>query len=369
MEFASRDRYRHVIEKISKRTAASEVEIAEAAVKLAQAAEQAAKESAGSFKSHVGYYFVDTGRSLLEARFNYRPYIVDRLARWVLRHPTFVYLGTLVLLTAFILTFLGVMLHRTGGSWPLLIALICLALLPASDLALSVLNFDITHLFEPRVLPRMNTTEGLPPEARTLVVIPTIISSVEVVEKLIEKLEVLYLANEDQYIHFALLGDFADAAVAELPEDEALLEAALGGIERLNAGYRNKWKDGRSRFYLFHRRRLWNPSEGKWMGWERKRGKLRELNRLLRGARDTSFIVQTGDASQLADVRFVITLDADTQLPRDVARRLIGTAIHPLNRPLINQKVNRVTRGYGILQPRVSVSLLSSCESRFARIF
>jgi cyclic beta-1,2-glucan synthetase len=370
MEFASRDRYRHVIERISKRTNSSEVEIARTAVDLARRAhEKKLPDGTDTFKSHVGYYLNDAGRPLLEAAFHYRPPIFERFGRWVLRHPTFVYLGTLGLLTTVIVGFLGVMWRQAGGTLPLLIAMILLALLPASDLALSVLNFDVTHLFEPRVLPRMNTADGLPDDARTLVVIPTIFSSVESVERLVEKLEVLFLANEDDCIHFALLGDFADALAPELPEDVALLEAALSGIERLNARYGDKGQNARPRFYLFHRRRQWNPSEGKWMGWERKRGKLRELNRLLRGARDTSFIVQTGDQSQLADVRYVITLDADTQMPRDVARRLVGTAIHPLNRPLIDRGLNRVTRGYGILQPRVSVSLLSSCESRFAGIF
>jgi cyclic beta-1,2-glucan synthetase len=369
MEFASRDRYRHVIERISKRTKASEVEIAEAAITLARNADHELPGELAGFKAHVGYYLSDSGRDQLEAAFDYQPPLVERLRRWILRYPTFVYLGTLVLLTSLIVSFLATMFYRAGGRWPLAIVLILLALLPASDLALSILNFDITHLFEPRVLPRMNTVDGVPRNARTLVVIPTILSSIEVVEALVEKLEVIFLANEDECIHFAIVGDFPDAQSAEMPDDEALLEAALEGIERLNATYRIAARDSWPRFYLFHRRRQWNPSEGKWMGWERKRGKLRELNNLLRGATNTSFIVQTGDQSQLRDVRFVITLDSDTQLPRDVARRLIGTAMHPLNRPLIDQSVNRVTRGYGILQPRVSVSLLSSCESLFAGIF
>jgi cyclic beta-1,2-glucan synthetase len=370
MEFASRDRYRHVIERISKRTNSSEIEIARKAVDFArQAFEKGRRDGTDNFKSHVGYYLSDKGLTLVERAFHYRPRLAESFRRWVLRHPTFVYLGTLVLLTSVIVGFLATRLYQAGGTWPLMIAMTLLAILPASDLALSVLNFDITHLFEPRVLSRMNTSEGVPDDARTMVVIPTIFSSVEVVESLVEKLEVLYLANEDDCIHFALLGDFADAPAAELPDDVALLEAALAGIERLNARYSKSELNERPRFYLFHRRRLWNPSEGKWMGWERKRGKLRELNRFLRGARDTTFIVQTGDHQQLADVRYVITLDTDTQLPRDVARRLIGTAIHPLNRPLIDHRVNRVIRGYGILQPRVSVSLLSSCESSFASIF
>ena len=390
MEFASRDRYRHVIEKISKRTNASEVEIARAAVDLARKAAEKEEPQAVAgysaphtrwtplnFTSHVGYYLIDNGRPLLDATFNYRPPISERFARWILRHPTFAYLGTLIVLTAVIVAFLTFVLLQAGGTLTLLVAMVCLALIPASDLALSVLNFDITHFFEPRVLARMNTSAGLPDDARTMVVVPTIFSSVEEVERLIEKLEILFLANEDDRIHFALLGDFADALAEEMPEDDALLESALTGIERLNSRYSNsearyikdKSKQKLPRFYLFHRRRIWNPAEGKWMGWERKRGKLRELNRLLRGARDTSFVVQTGDQNKLTSVRYVITLDADTQLPRDAARRLIGTAIHPLNQPRLDHGLNRVSRGYGILQPRVSVSLQSSCESRFASIF
>ncbi|MCU1266410.1 MAG: phosphorylase [Acidobacteria bacterium] len=370
MEFASRDRYRHVIERISKRTNSSEVEISRTAVDLARKASEAgAPKGVDDFKSHVGFYLSDDGLPLVEEAFKYRPGLVERLRRCVLRHPTFAYLGTLILLTSVIVALLGFGLYRAGGTLPLIMVMALLAILPASDLALSVLNFDITNFFEPHVLSRMNTSQGVPDNARTMVVVPTIFSSVEVVDNLVEKLEVLFLANEDDCIHFALLGDFADAPAAEMPDDVALLEAALAGIERLNDRYGKEGQGERPRFYLFHRRRLWNPSEEKWMGWERKRGKLRELNRLLRGARDTSFIVQTGEQHQLADFRYVITLDADTQLPRDVARRLIGTAIHPLNRPLIDPRFNRVTRGYGILQPRVSVSLVSSCESRFAGIF
>src|SRR6202007_3039720 len=179
-------------------------------------------------------------------------------------------------------------------------------------------------------------------------------------------LEVHYLANRDENIHFALLGDFADAPTEDMPEDDSLLDEAINGIEELNARYS---KDQGDRFCLFHRRRTWNAGEGKWIGWERKRGKLHEFNRLLRGATDTSYTVVTADQAFLSKFRYVITLDSDTQLPRDAARRLIGTALHPLNQPRIDPDVNRVTEGYGILQPRVSMTLPSSSRSRFARIF
>ncbi len=199
-----------------------------------------------------------------------------------------------------------------------------------------------------------------------MVVIPTIFSSKEGVRELVERLEVHFLANQDEHLHFALLGDFADAAAEEMPDDSALLDVAFNGIADLNRRYS---KDALPTFHLFHRRRIWNPNENSWMGWERKRGKLHEFNRVLRGARDTSFIVQTGEPALYSTVRFVITLDSDTQLPRDVARKLVGTALHPLNRPQLDATVNRVVKGYSILQPRVSIALLSASCSRFARIF
>jgi cyclic beta-1,2-glucan glucanotransferase len=363
MEFTTRDRYRHVIERISKRSKASELGVAEAAITLAS---KAAKDSAqdGPDK-HVGYYLVDAGLPQLERLFAYRQRTGEWLRRWVLQHATFTYLGLLALLTVLIVGSLTIEMYRLGASPALLIVTACLALVPASDLALAVLNWDITHLFEPRILPRMNTASGIPEEARTMVVVPTIFSSEATARELLEKLEVHYLANQDDNIHFALLADFADASSEEMPGDAALIDVALEGIEKLNQRY----SEDKLRFHLFLRRRQWNPNERKWMGWERKRGKLNEFNRLLRGTRDTSFMVQTADEFLLSQVRYVITLDSDTQLPRDSARRLVGTAIHPLNRPKLDPHLNRVTYGYGILQPRVSVSLESASRSRFARIF
>ncbi len=364
MEFASRDRYRHVIERISKRTRVPELKVAEAAVEMASTVASAIKETNPA--AHVGYYLIDAGLARLEAKFEYRPRTVERVRRWCTRHPTVAYLGALTILTALIVSLLLGWLYRAGGEWSLLAATLPLAIIVASDLALSILNWDVTHLLEPRLLPRMNTTRGVPEDARTMVVVPTIFSSDATILGLLEKLEVHFLANQDEHIHYALLGDFGDSDVEELPEDSTLLEVARRGIDELNKRYS---KDVPFVFHLFHRSRIWNESERKWMGWDRKRGKRHEFNRFLRGARDTSFIVQTADPALLSQIRFVITLDSDTQLPRDVARKLIGTAIHPLNHPRIDPSVNRVTAGYGILQPRVSISLESASASRFARIF
>ena len=363
MDFNSRDRYRNVVEKIAKRTKADELEVARSAVALAEKT-----ESSDARQNHVGYYLIDDGRAILEKRFNYRPLFFERLHRAALRHPTFFYLGTIFLLTLGIvglLVFIAGILY--GDPLPVTV-FILLSLIPASDLAISMVNLDVTHTFAPRLLPRLDFSaqQKIPPDAQTFIITPTLLTSVETVEESLEKLEVHYLANQDANFYFGLLSDFADASACEMPTDERILTAAIAGIEELNARYR---ADGEPLFFLFHRRRLWNKPESKWMGWERKRGKLYEFNRLLRGAADTSFITNAADGSFLEKTKYVITLDADTQLPRDVARHLVGIIEHPLNRPQFDEKLRRVVKGYGVLQPRVGISLKSSSRSRFAQIF
>jgi len=356
MEFASRDRYRHVIERISKRTRANELDVAQSALDFAA-------QSKDEAEKHVGYYLIDAGLSSLETKFNYQPQTVERVRRFLFQHATGSYLGILTFMTLLVMSLIIVTMRQYGMEWPMLLVTAILALVPASDLSLTVLNWDLTHFFPPRLLPRMDTADGIPDDARTFVVVPTIFMREAQVQELVERLEVHFLANQDPNIYFALLGDFRDAESEETPNDAALLAVAQSGIESLNRNH------GEARFHLFHRKRLWNPSEQRWMGWERKRGKLEEFNRLLRGADDTSFVVSTADDSLLRSVRYVITLDSDTQLPRDVARKLVGAAIHPLNKPRIDANDTRVTRGYGILQPRVSISLSSASCSRFVQIF
>src|SRR5947199_7514998 len=209
----------------------------------------------------------------------------------------------------------------------------------------------------------MDFKDGIPADCATFVVMPTMLVRPESAAVLAEKLEVHYLANPDPQLRFALLTDFADAPAEQMPTDEAVLRPALEGVAALNRRYA---ADGPDRFFLFHRRRLFNPAEGCWMGWERKRGKLDEFNRLLRGAADTSYVVRTGDAAAL-DAKFVLTLDADTVLPRDAARRLVATLAHPLNRPVLSADGRRVAAGYGVLQPRVSFLYKTGLRSRFAR--
>src|SRR5437660_7203761 len=258
------------------------------------------------------------------------------------------YLGTLVILTAVILALPVLAADAAGAGLVALLVLGLLAVVPASDLAIALLNRAATALVPPSVLPRLELRDGVPAHLRTMIVVPTMLSDPAAVDEQIERLEVHYLANPDGDLCFALLSDWTDAPNEHQPGDEETLAAAREGIARLNRLHGSK--GGTERFLLFHRRRVWNPGERTWMGWERKRGKLHELNRLLRGATDSTFLTSEVPPG----VCFVITLDADTRLPRGAAARLVGTMAHPLNRPRFSDREGRVVEGYAIVQPRIT---------------
>ncbi len=364
MEFLSRDRYRQVVEELAEPTGEAQVRVALRAVESARQAAEG--EGPAARAAHVGYHLIGKGRRGLETDVAWRPGPVKSLRRFAFAHVTGVYLGAIALVTAALVGAGVAYVRQQGGSTGWQIGVALLLLLPASELAIAVVQRLAARVAPPRRLPRLDLAAGIPDGARTLVVVPTLLTSVSGVEELVEHIEVLALGNLDPRIHFAILGDYVDAATREMPEDDAILAAARNGIEALNA----RLSEGRGdRFFLFHRARQWNPGEGAWMGWERKRGKLEELNRLLRGATDTSFDVQVGDLTILPSVRYCITLDSDTRLPRDAAKKLIGIIAHPLNRPHFDPRCGRVTEGYAILQPRVSVTTASAAGSSFARIF
>ena len=295
----------------------------------------------------------------------YRPRLAQRLRRWAFAHATAAYLGGIGLLTGFGV-FSAYEYADAAGAAVMATAAALLALLPASELAVLIIQRIVAALVPPRRLARFDFSEGIPESARTMVVVPTLLGNVADVEPLLAHLEVQALGNLDPRIHFAVLSDFKDARTPSISGDDEILAAAVAGIEALN---RRHVHDGNDRFYLFHRDRKWNPKEGVFMGWERKRGKIVELNRLLRSSADTGFSVKIGDLSILPSVRYVLTLDADTRLPRGAARTLIGILSHPLNRPVVDAALGRVTGGYGILQPRVSVNLASAAGSLFARLY
>ena len=231
------------------------------------------------------------------------------------------------------------------------------------------MNASVTRTIRATLLPALELRGGVPATLRTLVAVPILLTSRVSVEEQIDELEIHHLASLEGDVHFALLSDWADADSEHVDGDETLLAAAVDGIARLNARYAPA--PGGNRFLVLHRRRVWNESEQRWIGWERKRGKLHELNRLLRGAEDTTYIATNGQPLWVPeDVRFVITLDADTRLPRDTIRRLIGKMAHPLNRPRFDPKCRRVVEGYGVLQPRITVSLPTDHDGTlFQRVF
>ena len=356
MTFATRDQYRHVVERIAKRTRREEAAVAREASRLSA-------EAADDRSRHVGYFLVDEGLPRLEALTGYRPPPGLRLYRWAIRHPNWVFVGAVVLGT---LAALLALLWLAGPvpflSWPL-VFLVALAL--ANDIAVSTVNQLVTAFLPPRVLPKLDLSDGVPSDLATAVVVPTLFGSVEAVTETLEHLEVQYLANREAHLTFAILSDFTDAEAETRKEDAGIVEAAVAGIGALNARH---GEDGRRPFALFHRPRRWNPREGVWMGWERKRGKLAEFNAFLARGAAEGFSTVVGDLETLRGARYVITLDADTVLPPDAAGLLIGALAHPLNRAVFDPERGCVTKGYGILQPRVGVSLPSAHGSRFAEV-
>ncbi len=363
MDFASRDRYRHAVEDLAEPTGEAQVRVALRTVERARRAAQ--HKGIADRAAHVGDHLIGPSRRELEIDLAFRPRPAQRLRRRIFAHATAVYLGAIGFLTA--LGVLGAYAYAgAAGAVGMATAGALLALLPASELAVLLVQRTVAALVAPRRLARFEFAAGIPESARTMVVVPVLLGSVEEVERLLAHLEVQALGNLDPRIHFAVLSDFKDAPTLAVPGDDEILAAAVAGIEALNRRY---VAGGNDRFYLFHRDRRWNPGEGVFMGWERKRGKLEELNRLLRSPADSGFSVQIGDLSILPAVRYVLTLDADTRLPRGVARTLIGILAHPLNRPVVDAAERRVTEGYGILQPRVSVNLASAAGSLFARVY
>jgi cyclic beta-1,2-glucan synthetase len=363
MDFRSRDRYRHAVEELARPTGDAQLLLALTTVERAR---QAHTRTPDEPSAHVGYHLIGAGRQAFERSVAWRPTALQRVRRRFFAWATPIYLGSITAGTFGLVATAVAYAAYHGWRDGALVLVALLTAVPASELVIQLLQRGISYLIPPRRLPRIELAE-VPAWARTMVIVPTLFDSVERVEELVAHLEVQALGNLDPEIHFALLSDFPDAPSETLPQDEPILAAARAGIDALNA--RHRTLDGRDRFFLFHRHRQWNAREGMWMGWERKRGKIEEFNRLLRGATDTSFTVSAGDLSVLPDVKYCITLDSDTRLPRGVAREMVGIIVHPLNRARFDPQRGRVTAGYGILQPRISVTFMSAAGSLFARLY
>jgi len=367
MDFASRDSYRHAIEALSRGSGRTELDIVgEALARSGEARGRPPDAAAGGNdrRADPGFHLLGGGRQEFERAMGYRPPLRLRLRRAFIAAATPGYLGSLAVVTAASLAVPLLMAAAAAmpaaGLWVLGV----LALIPASDLAVALVNRFVTTVVAPDLLPRLEWAAGVPAEFRTMVAVPTLFGGRADVEAQVARLEIHYLANADGDVRFALVSDGPDAPAEHMPGDEEIVAAARDGIARLNARH-GPAPDGGARFFVFHRRRAWNSCEGVWMGWERKRGKLHELNLLLRGATDTTFLAASGPTG----VRYVLTLDADTRLPMGAVNRLVGTMAHPLNRPRLDVLTQRVVEGYAVLQPRVSQPLPGRAGSLLQRLY
>jgi cyclic beta-1,2-glucan synthetase len=364
MDFHSRDRYRHSVERIAKKSKTSESKVAQTAIDLAKAS--AHQDGSDKRKAHVGYYLIDRGCVLTEKKVLKNPGIRDQLsmaAGETFGHKAYALALTLITLIASIILIRQADLseYKIGT----VIAFALVAILCTSHLASALVNWLSTLLAHPKPMPKLDYSQGVPPEARTMIVVPTIISGHEQAERLVDDLEVRFLANRDPNLLFALATDFRDAPTETLPSDDDLIQLVSAKINELNTKYPNT---NHTSFFLFHRARKWNEKQKAWMGHERKRGKLEEINQLLRGEGSDKFSVIIGTREILSTVQYVITLDTDTQLPREAAWKLIGMMQHPLNYPRFDQRKKIITEGYGIIQPRIATSFHGATRSAFSAL-
>jgi len=366
MDFESRDFYRNKLSRIAAHSDCTELEVAREALDLAKEAQKQkfAEPRERERKSHVGYYLVDEGVGLLQQRVGFRSPWGAKIQRFVRQHPDEFFLSGIEILTFVILLTVIFLLDDSFRTPGLLLLSALIWLLPSSQSAVQIVNYLTTLLLPAEILPKLDFSEEIPNKCAAMVAVPSLLLNEKQVRGLVQDLEVRFLGNHDPNIHFALLTDLPDTH-EPAREDSPLVDLCGNLIRELNEKYASQ---GAGSFFFFHRHRVYNPRERSWMGWERKRGKLLDLNKLLRGQFD-SFPVKVGNLSVLPQIRFVITLDSDTELPRGTAHRLVGAMAHPLNQAIIDPEKNIVVAGYGILQPRVGVSVQSTARSRLAAIY
>lgn len=367
MEDETRHTYHMRVAELAHYADASEVETAQIALNLARnAAVTSDPDPRLALRTrHIGYYLFAEGLPELHRRIGYHPPPIERIRSFLRRFNEDFYILGIFTLSCLLIVAIIAPLVPHHAFWPVMVALL-LALLPATQGGVDLINNTVTALMHAESLPKIDLSKGVPDDAITLVVVPTLLLNEIQVRELFDELEARYLSNQDPNIHFGLLTDLPDTKARPLDEDSnPLAQLAADCVDHLNAKY-PRTKGGA--FFLFHRYRVFNSRQGVWMGWERKRGKLLDLNKFLLNEFD-SFPLKAGPLEALHHVRYVITLDSDTQLPRGTAARMVGTMAHPLNQAIVNPRLRIVTQGYGILQPRVGVSVASASRSRLASLY
>jgi cellobiose phosphorylase len=373
MNLASRNFYRGKVEELSSIFSVSPVHIAKEAVSLAKQAFLASKRKGiKNNKSmrlwHIGYYLIEKGLQDLKKTIGCSAKISPKRSPENHRLSSFLYLGSITLVSVI---FVGLAIQYTilsSASHVVLYALIVgiAILIPASEVAISLINFIVCKTIQPAVFPKLELKEGIPENLSTMIVIPTLLPDEKRVSEILEKLESHYLSNREKNLYFALIGAFSDSDQETVENQELIIDTALSGIKELNHKYSPNQKDI---FYFYHRSSIFNKKNNKWFGWERKRGALMEFNELVLGAKDTSFAYISSHDLPFSRIKYIITLDSDTILPMGMAKKMIGTMAHPLNTPVIDKKRGIVVEGYGIMQPRVEVDIESSNKSLFSLIF
>jgi cyclic beta-1,2-glucan synthetase len=366
LDFATRDKYRHSVEELARGSKLTELEVAMALIKKTSNERERLKEhneEKNEKRYEFGYYLISSGRYEFEKEISYKLKLRNYFLRWYVSGRESIYVGSMLLIA---LSLIAICFSENRSLDLLTSSLFfLLALFPASEIARSLINRFTIYLLLPRHLPRLDLSKRIPAEFKTFIVVPTMLLNESEIVSQVEQLEVHYLSNPDDSLYYALLSDWRDSHTEHLLTDDSFLLAAILHINYLNKKY-GPGTEGKNRFYLFHRHRKWNEAEQKWMGWERKRGKLEEFNHFLRGNLETSFINR--DEFQLdipSDIKFVITLDSDTKLPRGAVAQLVGTFAHPLNHPVFDKILNKVVEGYGILQPRITPIIPEFEESTF----
>jgi hypothetical protein len=367
MDEETRGAYRRRVADLAKHSDFGEVQVARAALDLAREAAKSAHSDPRYHRrvTHIGYYLFAEGLVALRERIGYYPPPMESARMFLRRWKEDLYiLGIHTVSLLLLVAIIGPLVPHYSY-WPLMGALL-LALIPASQGGVDLVNHVVSALFKAEALPKLDYSEGIPAEAATVVVVPTLLIREKQVKELCDELEARYLANQDPNLHFGLLTDLPDAEIQPNAGDRSpLVDLAVSYINGLNEKYRGQ-RGGC--FFLLHRHRVFNARQGVWMGWERKRGKLLDLNKLLLKTYD-SFPIKAGPLEILGRVRYVITLDSDTQLPRGTAARMVGTIAHPLNQAIVDPRLRVVTAGYGILQPRVGVSVDSASRSHLASLY
>lgn len=365
MDYKTKSYYRNKIKEISKKTKISEIYITNKALELARKKEEEATQPntiEETRKMHIGYYLIDEGITSLyqSLQTNKKPKMLTK------EQLTFIYMASLIALSILITLLFTIPMGKQNNWWIGGLFFILL-FIPVTQVVTELIQYVISKIVSPKMVPKMDYTSGIPEQASTIVILPTIVTTGEKAKDLISKLEVFYLANRSDNLYFALLGDATPSDKEILPEDEEIIRIGQEEVEKLNQKYPTQ---GMGRFQFMYRKRQWNEGEKCYLGWERKRGMINLFNDYLLGKIKNPFRTNTLEKEEKkAAICYTITLDADTNLVLNSAFELIGAASHLLNIPVLNEKQNLVIKGHGLIQPRIGIDLVSSRRSLFTQIF